>query len=211
MLKIVAFITATLISSNVCAENKAYVPTVMPPKEEVLRINQSDIVIGCPDAKHVIIEYSSLACPHCATYHKSVFPIVESEIVKKCKAKYVYRSFPTTRSALKGVALAQCIATSDNKVDSNKFFKNIQFLSNAQNSWAFQETYEDSLIKLFTLNGVDKTHLNQCMADKDLMADIVSKSFISMKVLGLIHSPAIFVDGVEVASPTFDAINEAVK
>ncbi len=211
MLKSCLFILSFTLSSFSYAVDKSYIPTVMPPKEEVMRVKDDDVVMGCSDAKHVIIEYSSLSCPYCATYHKTVFPQIESDIIKKCKAKYVYRSFPTTRSALKGSAVAQCLATDNGKIDVNKFFYHIHFLFASQSSWAFQETYEESLNKLFLLSGVDKVKLNQCIADKELMSDIVSKSFVSMKVLNLVHSPVIFVDGAEVSTLTFDQINNAVK
>lgn len=194
------------------ADDKPYVPTVVVSREEVLKVKDDDIVIGCGDAKHVIIEYSSLSCPHCAQYYKDVFPKLKAEVINKCKAKYVYRDFPTTRSALKGVALARCLTTEENgKVNGEEFFKFIQLLFQSQATWAFSDAYEDNLSKIFSFTGISQEKISRCMADKNLMHDIVAKSFVSMKSLNMSRSPSIFVDGIEIQIPKFDTINDAVK
>lgn len=194
------------------ADDEPYIPTVTLSREEILKIKDDDIVIGCEDAKHVIIEYSSLSCPHCAQYYKDVFPRLKSEIINKCKAKYVYRDFPTTRSALKGVSLARCLSTEeDGKLNGDEFFKFIQLLFKSQATWAFSDAYEDNLNKIFSFTGLPQEKISTCMADKNLMHDIVAKSFMSMKALNMSKSPSIFVDGVEIQVPNFDTINSSVK
>ena len=194
------------------ADDKPYTPTVIPPREQILKIQEDDIVIGCRDAKHVIIEYSSLSCPHCAQYYKNIFPKIKSDIINKCKAKYILRDFPTTRSALKGAAVARCLSTlDDGSVNGDEFFKFIQLLFNSQASWAFSDEYEINLSKIFGITGASKDKISDCMANNDLMHEIISKSFIAMKALNMSRSPSIFIDGTEIPIATFDAINHAVK
>lgn len=204
-----AMLTVSSVSAN---EIKPSTTNIIPSREEVLRIKENDITIGCSEAKHIIIEYSSLACPHCAKYYQEVFPKVKSEIVNKCRAKYVYRDFPTTRSALHGVAVARCISSdSSGTIISEEFFKMIQLLFNSQATWAFTSGYEEQLTKILSITGLSQDKIAKCMANKDLMQEIVSNSFISMKALNMSHSPAIFVDGVELPVTDFESINNAVK
>lgn len=204
--------TIITIGSVSASDIKPSTTTLIPPKEEVLRIKEDDIVIGCTDAKHLIIEYSSLACPHCAKYYQEVFPKVKSEIINKCRAKYIYRDFPTTRSALQGVAVARCISSdSSGKINSDEFFKMIQLLFNSQATWAFTSGYEGQLTKILSITGVPQEKITKCMENRGLMEEIVSNSFISMKALNMSHSPAIFVDGIELPVTNFESINNALK
>lgn len=209
--KLFLLFTGLLTLQIAVADDGLYTPTVIPSREEILKIHNDDIVIGCKDAKHLIIEYSSLSCPHCAHYYQNTFPKIKAEIINKCKAKYVLRDFPTTKSALKGTAVAHCLAKSDNKIDSEQFFTFIQLLFNSQQTWAFSNDYESNLSKIFSIAGISQDKITECMSDKDLMYEIVSRSFIDMKALNMTRSPSIFIDGVEIPMATFDAINDAVK
>ena len=92
------FIVCEASSSE--SQNGVYIPSIIPTKEEVLRVKQNDVIIGDPEAKNIMIEYSSLACPHCAEYYRNIFPKIKSELINKSKVRYIYRDFPTTRSAL---------------------------------------------------------------------------------------------------------------
>lgn len=210
--KFVLLVIAVFALQSAEADDKPYTPPIIPSREEILKIHEDDIVIGCKDAKHVIIEYSSLSCPHCAQYYNNVFPQIKSEIINKCKAKYILRDFPTTKSALKGVAVARCLSKAeDGHIDGVEFFKFIQLLFNSQQTWAFSNEYEVKLSKIFSITGVSQDKITECIANKDLMYDIVSRSFISMKALNMSRSPSIFVDGVEIPIATFEAINNALN
>ena len=83
--KLFLLVTAVFIWQLADADDKPYMPT----REEVLKVHDDDIVIGCKDSEHLIIEYSSLSCPHCAQYYRNVFPKIKAEIINKCKAKYI--------------------------------------------------------------------------------------------------------------------------
>jgi protein-disulfide isomerase len=209
--KLFLLLTGLLTLQIAVADDGLYTPTVIPSREEVLKIHNDDIVIGCKDAKHLIIEYSSLSCPHCAHYYQNTFPKIKAEIINKCKAKYVLRDFPTTKSALKGTAVAHCLAKSDNQIDSEQFFTFIQLLFNSQQTWAFSSDYELNLSKILSIAGASQDKITKCMLEKDLMYEIISRSFIDMKALNMTKSPSIFIDGVEIPIATFDTINDAVK
>jgi protein-disulfide isomerase len=209
LLSIVLVVMTVCVSAN---EIKPNTTSIVPSKEDILLVKENDIIIGCPEAKHLIIEYSSLACPHCAKYYKEVFPRIKSEIINKCRAKYIYRDFPTTRSALQGVAAARCVSSdSSGKINSEEFFRIMQLLFNSQATWAFTSGYKEQIGKILGITGLPQEKISQCMDNRDLMEEIVSNAFISMKALNMSHSPSIFVDGVELPVMDFDSINNAIK
>ena len=51
-------------------------------------------VLGNENAPITLIEYASLTCGHCATFHNEVFPKIKSDYIDTGKLKFIYRDFP---------------------------------------------------------------------------------------------------------------------
>ena len=49
--------------------------------------------IGSDEAKITVKVFSSLTCPHCATFHKNIFEILKKEYIDKNKVKFEHHSF----------------------------------------------------------------------------------------------------------------------
>ena len=91
-----------------------------------------DMVMGKDDAPVTIIEYSSLSCPHCATFHKDVFPELNTKYIGTGKVRYILREFPLNESALAGTVIARCL-------EPSRYFAFIHLLFQKQADWAFKE------------------------------------------------------------------------
>ena len=195
---------------GICVSNTVIADESEKTKEDILKIQDNDIVIGCENAPNIIFEYSSLGCPHCAEYYKDIFPKIKLKLIDTCKTKYVYRDFPTTRPALKGAALVRCSATdtSTNKIDNQKYFELLRMLFSTQMSWAFTNSYEDNLTKILSIAGMPQEKIKNCMQDEDLASEIVNNAFTSMKNLNLSHSPSMFVNGENIGVPSYEKIEK---
>ena len=69
----------------------------MAGEEDIYKL---DMIIGKSDADITIIDYSSLTCPHCATFHAEVFPKLNEEYIETGKAKLIFFSNDTNISSL---------------------------------------------------------------------------------------------------------------
>ena len=49
---------------------------------------------GSADAPVTVIEYASLACPHCASFQRDVFPRLTKAYVDTGKIRFIFREFP---------------------------------------------------------------------------------------------------------------------
>ncbi|MEL7429347.1 MAG: thioredoxin domain-containing protein, partial [Pseudomonadota bacterium] len=38
-------------------------------------------IVGNPEAPVTIIEYASMTCPHCRTWHKEVYPVIKEKYI----------------------------------------------------------------------------------------------------------------------------------
>ena len=50
--------------------------------------------LGSDSAPNELIEYASMSCPHCATFHNEEMPKIIKEYIETGKVKYIFRDFP---------------------------------------------------------------------------------------------------------------------
>ncbi len=69
-----------------------------------------DMTMGNPNAKVTVIEYASVACPHCAAFNNELFPAFKAKYIDTGKVRYVAREALTGNPALAaaGFLLARC-------------------------------------------------------------------------------------------------------
>ena len=68
----------------------------------------SEKVLGNENAPITLIEYASLTCHHCATFHNEVLPKIKSDYIDTGKLKFIYRDFPLDHYALMASMIARC-------------------------------------------------------------------------------------------------------
>ena len=54
-------------------------------------VTADDMSLGNPAAKVTVIEYASVACPHCAAFNNDVFPAFKAQYIDTGKIHYVFR------------------------------------------------------------------------------------------------------------------------
>ncbi|SDG20951.1 Protein-disulfide isomerase [Thalassobaculum litoreum DSM 18839] len=147
-------------------------------------------VLGDPDAPLTMIEYSSLTCPHCATFHaKSYKPIVET-YVDTGKLKFEMRDFPLDQYALRASAMARAI-------DGKPYFALIDMLFKQQSSWTRAENPIDALKKIGRLAGISAETADAYMTDDALLDSILNGRIAAQKTYDVNSTPT-FVIGDEV-------------
>src|SRR6185295_11820753 len=103
--------------------------------EELMRPGPlPDLVEGKADAPVTIVEYASMTCPHCATFHKGTYPALKTKYIDTGKVRFIFREFPLDELAVAGSMLARCAATEkDNKAAApEKGLAMISVLFNSQ-------------------------------------------------------------------------------
>src|SRR5438876_889908 len=50
-----------------------------------------DEALGNPGAPVIVIEYSSMTCPHCAEFHVNTFPEVKKRYIDTGKVRFIFR------------------------------------------------------------------------------------------------------------------------
>jgi len=163
-----------------------------------------DMALGKADATITIIEYSSLSCPHCAAFHKEVFPELQSQYIDTGKVRYVMREFPLNEAALAGAVIARCL-------DPSRYFAFTGLLFSKQSDWAFKEDALTPLKALAKQAGMSGEEFDKCIDNEALQKKILAVRDDGQKK-GVNATPSFFVNGTLLkGAPTLQAIAEAMK
>ena len=146
-----------------------------------------DKILGKSDAPVTIVEYASATCPHCAAFHKDVFPQLKSEFIDTGKVKFIFREFPFDDLALAAFMLARC-------APPEKFFPMLDVLFEQQQVWASKEARVE-LGKIAQLAGIGEDGFDKCLKNEDLAKGIMAIRDKAANTYGVEATPTFFVNG----------------
>ena len=148
--------TDTLVTQ---AETPSNAVTEEPRATYTPQVDENgNLMIGDPNAHVTIHEYSSLTCPHCASFHEQTLPSVKTDYIDTGKAKFVFHDFPLNRQAMMGSLLLKC-------AQPQQRYELMEMLFDQQSQWAFESNFEDKLKQYAALIGISNEKAEECMND----------------------------------------------
>ncbi len=140
----------------------------------------ADMSIGDENATVTVIEYASVTCPHCATFHETIFPTIKENYVDTGKIQFIFREFPTAPAELSvaGSMLARCAA---DKGGNDAYFLVIDSLfktqgdPRARTGWIYSDSPRAELIKVAAQAGMDEDAFGACVRREELV-DLINKN-----------------------------------
>ncbi len=169
----------------------------------------AEMVMGRDDAPVTMVEYSSLACPHCAAFHRDVLPKIKKGYIDTGKVRLVYRDFPLGGLALAAAMLARCGGR-------EKYFGFIEVLFRSQAQWSRSDNPRRELERVARFGGISQKDFEACLVNEPLMTNIREQAVDAKQKFGIDSTPTFIIDGekIEGARPFEDfrdAIEKALK
>lgn len=159
-----------------------------------------DHSMGSDELNITIVEYASLTCPHCATFHGEVFPRIKSDLIDKGIVRYIFRDFPIDPIAMAGSMIAHCSG-------DDKYFGVIDVLLKTQDEWLFEnENPYNGLLKVARLAGLSEENVKMCLSDTDLFNLIENNQKIATTKFGVNGTPSVFVNNKKISTLDYDTI-----
>jgi len=147
--------------------------------------------LGNPKAPKLIIEeFASFTCPHCAEFHRAVFPYLKEKYIDTGMAYFIYTDFPWDEAALDAAVIARCIPP-------EKYFDFISLLYAEQKEWAYHDDHELRLISRAEKFGVPTAKLHECLNNQVMKAAIVAKMQKSKLLFRIESTPSLMLNGEE--------------
>ena len=154
----------------------------------------ANISIGEQNAKVNVKVFSSLTCPHCASFHIKIFNKLKEEYIDNNKVYYEHLSFPLDLAALNAEKIIKCASNKDIA------FKLLDSIYRNQNKWAVGEDINkinNSLINLSVKFDLKKEKLNECLKDENLQDQILSQRIEAQRNYKISSTPTIFINDKE--------------
>lgn len=124
--------------------------------------------IGSPDAPVTMIEYFSLTCPACASFHNDVYDDLKEKYLDTGKVRFVYKEFPRDGVDLRAGMMARC-------ADPRRYSGLIQVLFKSQPNWTRARDPIAEIAKIGRLAGIDDATFQSCLASEALANGILAE------------------------------------
>lgn len=124
-----------------------------------------DMVLGEADAPVTIVEYMSLTCPHCASFHNETFAAVKEKYIDSGQVRFIVRDFPFDPRAAAGAMLARC-------APEGQYFPMVDMLFEQQSSWAAAQDARGALLQISRMAGFTQESFEACLTNQELLDDV---------------------------------------
>ena len=147
--------------------------------------------IGSPDAKVTVKVFSSLTCPHCATFHTSIFNKLKKEYIDEGLVRFEHHAFPLDLAALNAEIVVRC------QTNNEKKFKLLEEIYNKQTFWAVGSDINkinDLIKKVGSDFDLTEEKMNACLENSNVQDEILNERIEAQKKYKIESTPTIFVN-----------------
>lgn len=164
-----------------------------------------DVFIGKADARVTVIEYASLTCSHCATFHNKAWPVFKERYVDTGKVRFALREFPLDPLATAGFMVARCNGP-------ERFYPITDLLFEQQKNWAFVGKPVDALFSLIKQAGFTQESAEACLKRQDLYDAVLAVKNHGAEKLGVNSTPTFFINGqLRTGALTIEELDKILK
>lgn len=169
---------------------------------------KDDRSIGKAEAPVTVIEYGSVACPHCATWDNTVFEAFKAKYVDTGKVRFVFREMLTgnPQLAAAGFITARCAAP-------EKYFPVVHAIFREQ-----EAIYKGGQLRAPLLaiakehGGLTESQFDACLSDQTNFDAVSARSDANAVLDNVDGTPAFIVNGVRLTeAPTLEGLDKAIS
>ena len=175
-------------------------------KYEIIKSKtDEEIFLGNKDAKIVVIEYASMTCIHCATFHKEVYPKIKKNYIDTNKIKFIFRDFPLDKQALFASVLAKC-------APKDKYFNFVKLILTNQEKWiSNDDTFMNKLRNIGKLAGLNENKINSCFKDEKMVDNIIRTRSIGEEKYNINSTPSLIINEKKYSAMSYENFEKIIE
>ena len=161
-----------------------------------------DMALGADEgAKVTIVEYASATCPHCAAFHRDVWPKLKADYVDTKKIRFIFREFPLNDPAMAAFMIART-------APKESYFPLLDVFFDTLESWA--QNPAAGLLNIAKQAGFTEEKFNETLKNEKLARGILEIRDGGVK-FGVKGTPTFFVNGKMMeGETTYDTLKAAI-
>ena len=155
------------------------------------QVESKILSIGKAEAKVTVKVFSSLTCPHCASFHNEVFNQLKKEFIDKGLVRFEHYAFPLDLAALNAEIIVRC------HVDKNKNFELLEKMYEKQKIWAIGSDINkinESIRKIGLGLDLSNSNMNKCLENDEIQDDILNQRIEAQKKYNIDSTPTILIN-----------------
>ncbi len=142
--------------------------------------------IGRDDAPVTLIEYASLGCSHCKSFHDDTYPIIKKDYIDTGLVRLEFRDYPLGTRAMAASMLTRCAPES-------MYFGMVGLFFDKQSVWGQSEDPIGALSSVAKHAMMTPDDVTACLQNKDLMNGIRSGAEEASNNYGIQSTPTFFI------------------
>ena len=153
--------------------------------------NSKVLGIGELNAKITVKVFSSLTCPHCASFHGLVFDELKKDFIDKGLVRFEHHAFPLDLAALNAEIIVRC------HVDNDKKFELLKKIYKKQKVWAVGSDIDkinESIKKIGSEINLSIDKMDKCLKNDKKQDEILSQRIEAQKKYKIESTPTIFIN-----------------
>jgi|TARA_B110000211_G_scaffold232824_1_gene297445 protein-disulfide isomerase len=157
----------------------------------VVAMDAKILEIGDNNAKITVKVFSSLTCPHCATFHEKIFNKLKTEYIDNNKVRFEHHGFPLDLAALNAEMILRC------KNDPKRNFELLSEIYKRQEIWAVGSDIKlinSSIKKIGREFGMEEKKMNTCLKNEEVQEQILNERIEAQKKYKISSTPTIFIN-----------------
>jgi protein-disulfide isomerase len=150
-----------------------------------------DMVLGNPEASVVMVEYSSLTCPHCAAFNAGAFQQIKENFIDTGRVFYIKREVYFDRYGLWAAMVARCGGEA-------RYHGMLELIYQTQRTWAASSDpmqVANNLRRLGRQAGMSDTEINACLEDSEMALALTEFYQQNAETYGIRSTPSFVIDG----------------
>ncbi len=147
--------------------------------------------LGRDDAKITIKVFSSLTCPHCASFHNKIFENLKVDFIDKGLVKFEYHAFPLDLAALNAEIIVRC------HPDNDKKFKLLGKIYKKQKKWAIGSDINkinNSIKMIGSETNLSNEKMDRCLKNDKSQDEILNQRIEAQKKYKIESTPTIIIN-----------------
>ena len=154
-------------------------------------LSSEALKIGSQNAKVTIKVFSSLTCPHCASFHKNIFEKLKEDYIDNDKIRFEHHAFPLDLAALNAEKIVRCASSPESK------FELLHNVYEKQKKWAVGSDIKkinEFLIKIGVDSNLKVIDLKKCLENETVQELILKERIEAQKEYNITSTPTIYIN-----------------